>query len=149
MNTLPLARLLGAGPSGVFVVTGDPPPSRIAALSRLRGLRPFEVDCGSVRTKRRLMEQLARSLAFPDYFGANWDALADCLTDLEWVPADGYVLTLRGLQGLARQSPRDYAMLLGVLTDAAQYWQQEEVAFYVLLAGEATELGSDLPVISG
>jgi RNAse (barnase) inhibitor barstar len=61
------------------------------------------------------METLARGLALPDYFGANWDALADCLTDLEWVPAKGYVLVLRGLAGIARQSPKDYAMLLDVL----------------------------------
>jgi hypothetical protein len=57
------------------------------------------------------METLARGLALPDYFGANWDAL----TDLEWVPAKGYVLVLRGLAGIARQSPKDYAMLLDVL----------------------------------
>jgi hypothetical protein len=47
----------------------------------------------------------------------NWVALADCLTDVEWVPAKGYVLVLRGLAGLARRSPKDYAMLLGVLMD--------------------------------
>jgi hypothetical protein len=33
---------------------------------------------------------------------------------VEWVPAKGYVLVLRGL---ARRSPKDYAMLLGVLMD--------------------------------
>jgi RNAse (barnase) inhibitor barstar len=64
------------------------------------------------------MEALARGLALPNYFGASWDALADCLTDREWVPAKGYVLVLRGLEGLARQSPKDYAMLLDVLVNS-------------------------------
>jgi RNAse (barnase) inhibitor barstar len=148
MSPTPLARLLGGGPAGVFVLDQDV-ANRVAALSRLKGLQDFDVDCSSVRSKRRLMEALAAGLALPDYFGANWDALADCLTDLEWMPAPGYVLMLRGLTGLARQSPKDYAILLEVLFDAAQFWREAGVPFYVLLAGEASELGSDLPVISG
>jgi len=148
-STTPLARLIGGGPAGVFVLDEAVPPSRIAALSRLKGLHAFDVDLSGARTKRRLMEVLAGGLALPDYFGANWDALADCLTDLEWVPAAGYVVMLRGLDGLAHQSPKDYAMLLDVLFDATAFWREEEVPFYVLLAGAASGLGSDLPVISG
>lgn len=148
MTSTPLARLLGAGPAGIFLMSDDVSPARVAALSRLKALRDFDVDCSGARSKRRLMDTLASGLALPDYFGANWDALADCLTDLEWVPAKGYVLVLRGLEGLARQSPKDYAMLLDVLVDGVTYWREQDVPFYVLLAGEASVLGSDLPVIS-
>jgi RNAse (barnase) inhibitor barstar len=148
VTDLSLSRLLGGGPNGVFVVGPEPPRQRVAALSRLKGLHAFDVDCRAARSKRRLLAALARDLALPDYFGANWDALADCLTDLEWEPADGYVLVLRGLEGFARQSPQEYAMLIGVLMDAAAFWREEGVPFYVLLAGEGRELGSDLPAIS-
>jgi RNAse (barnase) inhibitor barstar len=34
-----------------------------------------------LRRKRRLLGVLARGLAFPDWFGWNWDALWDCLTE--------------------------------------------------------------------
>jgi RNAse (barnase) inhibitor barstar len=149
MNRTPLARLLGGGPSGVFALDPAVAPAQVAGLARLKDLLVLEADCRGVRNKRRLMQSLAAGLALPDYFGANWDALADCLTDLEWVPADGYVLMLRDLDGLARQSPHDYATLLAVLTEAADYWRDAGVPFYVLLAGDASALGSDLPVISG
>jgi RNAse (barnase) inhibitor barstar len=148
MTSTPLGRLLGGGPAGIFLMSDEVTPARIAALSRLRGLHDFDVDCSGARSKRRLMATLASALALPEYFGANWDALADCLTDLEWMPAKGYVLALHGLEGLARRSPRDYAMLLDVLADAVTFWREQDVPFYVLLAGEASVLGSDLPVIS-
>ncbi len=33
-------------------------------------------------SKKDFLMLLARKLRFPDYFGKNWDALADCLGDL-------------------------------------------------------------------
>lgn len=39
-----------------------------------------------------LFEELAESLRFPDYFGANWNALEECIRDLSWLPAGPVVL---------------------------------------------------------
>ncbi|MCZ7655132.1 MAG: barstar family protein [Rhodocyclaceae bacterium] len=35
-----------------------------------------------MRDRTTLFECLATTLKFPDWFGHNWDALADCLSDL-------------------------------------------------------------------
>ena len=85
-----------------------------------------------MHTKRRLLSVLARELAFPPYFGANWDALADCLTDLSWAPAEGYAILLSRLTGLAQQ---DYFTALDVLEEAAIFWADNGVPFYVLMEG--------------
>jgi RNAse (barnase) inhibitor barstar len=45
-----------------------------------------EVPAG-IQTKSALLQVLAERLRFPDYFGANWDALWDCLNDFSWLPA--------------------------------------------------------------
>jgi len=75
---------------------------------------------------------LARELAFPPYFGENWDALADCLTDLSWAPAEGYAILLSRLTGLAQQ---DCFTALDVLDEAAIFWADNGVPFFVLMEG--------------
>ncbi len=39
-----------------------------------------------------LFQELAQRLYFPDYFGANWDALWECIRDLSWLPEGPVVL---------------------------------------------------------
>jgi RNAse (barnase) inhibitor barstar len=144
MNANSLARLLGGGPSGVYRMTGRGAAARLASLARLKRLKAFRVDCSQAHNKRTFLSALARGLEFPGYFGASWDALADCLTDLAWTPAKGYVILLSDLQGLAR---RDYLTALDVFEEAAGFWADEGVPFYVLLEG-ARIRDTDLPEIT-
>jgi len=39
----------------------------------------------AIRSKADLLAALAGVGHFPSYFGANWDALLDCLRDLSWI----------------------------------------------------------------
>lgn len=36
------------------------------------------------RGKEKVLNILSQKLRFPRYFGHNWDALAECLSDLSW-----------------------------------------------------------------
>jgi RNAse (barnase) inhibitor barstar len=77
---------------------------------------------GKCRTSTGLFAEFARALKFPDYFGHNWDALEECLADLEWLPARGYVLLLTEAELILSEDEEDYATLLEVLSDAGEAW---------------------------
>jgi RNAse (barnase) inhibitor barstar len=68
------------------------------------------------------LAELARVFAFPSYFGHNWDALHDCLTDLAWLAAPGYTLLLTDAHAILPQRPADFRAFLDVLTDVGRTW---------------------------
>ncbi|MGC4096903.1 MAG: barstar family protein [Nitrospira sp.] len=90
------------------------------------------------RTLSNLFDEFARALAFPDYFGHNWDALEECLADLEWLPATGYILLITDAHAVLPGDEEEYETLLEVLDDAGEAWSKGQtvdgrrVAFHVV-----------------
>ena len=66
------------------------------------------------RTRDGLFTEWAAALAFPDYFGRNWDALLDCLRDLVEERPHTLVVT-DAAELLADEPPAQLATLLAVL----------------------------------
>jgi hypothetical protein len=122
-------RFLDPEKSGVYRVSGAGVP-RTAA--REAGLALLEVSLDGVADKDALLRQFAASLGFPDWFGGNWDALEDCLTDLSWHAAAGFVLLLPGADTLAALHADDYGVLIDVLASCAQYWRERGVPFFAV-----------------
>ena len=61
-------------------------------------------------------------MQFPWYFGENWDALAECLTDLDWLPADQYVLAIdQADQLLAHEPSRELRTLFDLLAATGDF----------------------------
>ncbi len=69
-----------------------------------------------------LLTECARAMDFPDYFGHNWDALEECLADLEWLPAKGYILLITDAARLLPDNEEEYETFLEVLRDAGEAW---------------------------
>ena len=84
-----------------------------------------------------LFEALARQLGFPDWFGRNWDALEDCLTDLSWSKARGHVLLFENANSLA---DGDRKALMDVLDEAAAHWRATQRSFFAVFLGDAAGL---------
>lgn len=97
----------------------------------------WRVNLVKVRSKASLLAALAKALNLPDWFGRNWDALQDCLTDLSWRPAPGYVVVMENCQGLAASAPEAFATTLEVLRHSARWWAGEQVPFWVFVGGLA------------
>jgi RNAse (barnase) inhibitor barstar len=83
---------------------------------------------GKCRTAAGLFAELAEALEFPDYFGHNWDALEECLVDLEWLPAKGYVLLFTDAELILPDDEEEFATFLEVLNDAGEAWATGQAA---------------------
>lgn len=77
--------------------------------------------------KAGLLENMASALGFPDWFGHNWDALEDCLTDLSWRDAPGHVLIIEK----ARPGD-DLGVLVDILRSSAEFWAGRGKPFFAL-----------------
>ena len=82
--------------------------------------------------------RIAATLSFPAWFGFNWDALFDCLADLQWQPAaPGYVIIFEHVQAFAESSQDDYGTLVEVLDDVAERWRSENIPFWSFVCDAA------------
>ena len=94
------------------------------------------------KTTANLFVEFSRALEFPDYFGHNWDALEECLADLEWLPAKGYILLITDAAHVLPDDEAQYETFLEILRDAGEAWgngqaemgAQRATPFHVLFA---------------
>src|SRR5512139_3516871 len=93
--------------------------AELRAAGSFSGVEALVVDLAEVHSKQGLLRALQSGLQLPPHFGHNWDALADCLMDREWLPAEGTVVALANAAHLRRKSPRDWQTLVEVLVEAA------------------------------
>ena len=97
----------------------------------------FPVDLAGVEDKAGLLAALARGMAFPEWFGGNWDALADCLADLSWRPAEGYLVLLEHCDLLHARAEADFITALQLFQAAADEWREQGVALWCLVDMQA------------
>jgi RNAse (barnase) inhibitor barstar len=138
MNDVPLHELLtSVEDAGAFRLPREHVDATVAA-SRALAFSTWRIDLADCRDDASLFVRIAASLSFPAWFGFNWDALFDCLADLQWLdPAGGYVLVFENAQAFAASAADDYGTLVEVLDDAAERWRSENVPFWAFVCDAA------------
>ena len=125
--------LAGYTPPGVYRFLGRAAPQIICSRAEAAGWRCFHLDGTAIDSKRALLDAIAVAAAFPAYCGRNWDALEECLRDLSWTSASGYLLLWDDARVLAKADPKAYATALSILESVSLYWESRGVPFIVLL----------------
>jgi hypothetical protein len=110
-----------------------------------RGVRGLKMRSGD-----GLMDEFAAALQFPWYFGENWGAFDECLSDMdEWMlsPSGIAVLVYDAAQVLIDESPDQLEVLVRMFRAAAatyaapiakgEAWDRPAVPFHIVLQAEA------------
>jgi ribonuclease inhibitor len=76
------------------------------------------LELSTVESSEALHDLLSDRLAFPSYYGRNWDAFWDCIRDPEQscMPRR---LCVRGYEAFSERLPRDARLLRSCLEDLA------------------------------
>ena len=130
--------------AGVYQTAID--AAEIVAAAKTAGLNVFKLDLGGARGKSGLLDRFAKALRFPAHFGKNWDALNDCLTDLDWLSGKGLVLIVTNANNFAEKHEEPFHTAIDTLNGAAEYWRGQKKPFWVLIQSHA-DLALELPKI--
>ena len=126
---------------GVWFVAAPVEPRAIQKLAKAAGFAFFHIEGKNISRKEQLLNHVATALHFPGDFGHNWDALEECLTDMEWVDADGYVIYYDHIDALLSAHPDQFETLVEILRDAVASWKEDGTAMAVLLSGTKAPKG--------
>jgi len=141
MSVGALESVVEANKGGVWFVPDALEMRQVQAVAKGAGFASFHIDGKNIQRKEQLLNHVATALHFPKSFGHNWDALEECLTDLEWVDADGYILYYDHIDGLLGTHPDQFETLVEILRDAVGSWKEDGSAMIVLLSGAKAPKG--------
>ena len=106
-----------------------------------------------MRDLNALFNEVAAALQFPYYFGENWPAFDECLSDLQWLPRHpGAVLLIMDAQEVLRDAPIELRVLVRALSDATktyakpielgEWWDRPAIPFHIVLQTTSEEARS-------
>lgn len=129
----------------LHVVPGQQSLDAIEDVLRGKNFITARISGANLKNTADLFSEVARAFHFPDYFGGNWDALDECLRDLSWLRASGYVLVISDADRTWEDAPRLLLSFLDVFGDASEEWAEQTVPFHLLLVGDSVR--NDLAIL--
>ncbi|XKM14513.1 barstar family protein [Orbaceae bacterium ac157xtp] len=78
----------------------------------------------SISSVDELLKSLYYLLWFPGYFGFNWNALEDCLTDFDWLSELKIIIVHDDIPKIAEN---DLKIYIEILNNAVSNWNMNEL----------------------
>jgi RNAse (barnase) inhibitor barstar len=125
------------GEAGVYRLAHAHTVKEVEKAAKAAKMAFFHIEGAKIEKKTQFLNHAALALRFPEYFGNNWDAFEDCLTDLSWVDTEaGYVIYFDHVDPLLEHAHAHFETLLELFVDAVEYWKEQGRAMFVLLHGK-------------
>ena len=83
----------------------------------------YTIDFRNVQYYLEMHFEIARALDFPDYYGCNWDAFWDCLTEMYGEPI---YIEIIGLDVIERKFDDAADKMISILKEFKHYIKQYE-----------------------
>jgi RNAse (barnase) inhibitor barstar len=111
---------------------------------RVRGYRVCSIDCKTWTSEAAMLESFGEALSFPDYYGRNFNALKDCLCDVEVPDDSGLAIVLDSYELYARNAGsagsnfemRAAQIVLEILAECSRYFLLRGRRFITLVQSD-------------
>ncbi len=141
MTIAALEALFEENRGGVFFLPGNVPSRSVQQAAKSADFAFFHIEGKNISRKEQLLNAFATALRLPKHFGHNWDALEECLDDMDLPEAEGVVIYYDHIDGLLAANPDQVATLVEISRDAVASWKEEGTPFFVLLSGSTAPKG--------
>lgn len=131
MSSIPLSALLRQPARAGIYHLPEKLRKKLPSACATAGFACLSADLRGIRKGDDALAAIGRDLGFPDWYGANFDALHDCLSDLSWQEGAGYAILLRGAGPLFIDDPENFATLNAVFAAAVEDWREQGVALWI------------------
>lgn len=110
------------------------------------GLTVRRVRGRKMTTAQGLFDEMAAALQFPAYFGENWNAFDECISDMDWLPlVGGLAILVSEPHKVLAEAPGELSVLVRALQGAhgtysqpiaaGEPWDRPAVPFHMVLVG--------------
>jgi len=132
----PIKSLLNRKHSGVYWLKSHITSAELEKTAKSGGFAYFHIEGQKLTKKEQFLNHAALAMHFPEYFGDNWDAFEDCLTDLSWVEASGYVVLYDHTDTFSEHAPQHFDTVIEIFKESAEFWHGQGKPMIVLLRGK-------------
>jgi RNAse (barnase) inhibitor barstar len=105
----------------------------------------YELDGEKMKTYESCFEEIVEKFNFPDYFGNNFDALLDCISDSEILQGEAFLIWIdNGEKVLSETSDDALERFLDIFRaagerwatpeDSGEWWDRPARAFHVIFS---------------
>jgi Barstar (barnase inhibitor) len=88
------------------------------------GFKHIIIDGEECHDVHSLFKEFAHKLRFPSYVGENWYAFDECINDLSWMQADGYVIFISNADKVLPGDDERFEILIQHLVGACMEWEE-------------------------
>jgi hypothetical protein len=132
-------------PTPLLLLEAEPQMAANALLAWLdAGLTARSVRGRKMRTVDGLFDEMAAALQFPQYFGENWAAFDECLSDMDWLSMRvGIVVLIFASEEVLADESNEMSVLVRMVAKAAraysqpidsgEWWDRPAVPFHIVL----------------
>jgi|APCry1669188910_1035180.scaffolds.fasta_scaffold118885_1 RNAse (barnase) inhibitor barstar len=91
------------------------------------------IDGDKVNDKLSFFQEVALKMCFPAYFGFNWDAFRDCITDLSWLTIqDGLVLVYKNPNKFMGSHSEQWNIANEILLESITFWNSRDIPMFIM-----------------